>query len=175
MTKRIAIGIAWVAVAAVILLVIGNARGPAGDRGGEPNATASARPEPRPGSHRPGSTPAAAGGLESERVSEDELQVLAMYEDMTRAFAEAGGSCDEMAVAVEAAVDEHAGSLARALRARKAMTREQVGDAQRRLNQEHGERMAELRLHVKQAVARCKRNPRLMNALRSLARLQAPS
>lgn len=174
MTRRIPILVVSVGLCALAFLLFSDSRGDGPTAVDETPEQTAGSSSVTPNTYYQSDLAANSPTLPGE-PSEDEKQVLVMYGEMANAFAENHGNCHKMAASIETVVDTHADSLVRLLTDRASMSPEQVAVAQRRLNQQQGPRMQKLRHSMKQAVAQCKHNKRLMNAMRSLAKLKAPS
>jgi len=124
--------------------------------------------------------PAAKGihaGEPSDRAAAltgDERDTLMMYDEMRSAFEQYGTDCLRMGESIELAVKAHTPALERLRDHRDSSSREEQAESNRRVEAAEGPRLNELRGAMEQAVAKCKHDPRLRDALRDLARLNAP-
>ncbi len=104
-------------------------------------------------------------------ATEVEREAIMMYEEMANAFTENFNSCDRIGVAMAKAIETHRPAITRLVEERAELGPQGFALSQRRIEQQFGPRMAELRHGIEQAASKCKRNPQVMNALRGLAKI----
>jgi hypothetical protein len=104
----------------------------------------------------------------------DERDTLIMYDEMRSAFEQHGTDCLRMGEAIELAVKAHTPTLERLRDQRDRSSIQEQAESNRRVEAAEGPRLRELRGAMEQAVAKCKHDPRLRDALRNLARLNSP-
>ena len=187
MSKR-TVGAVVVVIAALLYLIAGAgwraddraavaaAASPADERGvaAAEQSSASAQPVPASAAQAANTPVPPAKGASDAALSADEREALVMYDEMQSAFAQYRSDCLRMGEAVAIAVQAHTPAITRLRDLRDSLSPEAQAAALQRLEAAQGPHLQELREGVEQAVARCKHDPQLLNALRELARLNAP-
>ena len=107
-------------------------------------------------------------------LTHDERETLVMYDEMRSAFEQYGTDCLRMGEAIETSVQAHEPVLIRLRDLRDSRSAAEQAQAARRVEAAEASRLKELRAAMEQAVAKCKHDPTLRNALRKLATLNAP-
>ena len=124
-----------------------------------------------PGAAAPADDPGAGG---EPVLSEDEHEILVMYDEMRSAFEQYHTDCLRMGEAIETAVKAHTPALLRLRDKRDSLSVQDQVRSARRVEAAQGPRLKELRFAMEQAVAKCKHDETLREALRELGRLYAP-
>jgi hypothetical protein len=123
---------------------------------------------------RPSATKPAPAPQVDVTLSADERETLVMYDEMKSAFEQFHTDCLRMGEAIDVTVTAHTSALTRLRDKRDSMTVEQQVQATQRVEAAEGQHLKELRAAMEQAVAKCKQDLTLRDALRRLATLNAP-
>ncbi len=107
----------------------------------------------------------------SGEATEEEKQVLVMYDVMAEAIEANDKDCKAMGEAVEAAVDKHSSSVNNLIAVRAEMDKKQLGSSSKRLENAEGERMESVRKSLRKGMSKCSSNEQLIGALRKLAKM----
>ncbi len=112
-----------------------------------------------------------AGAAAPETATPQEEQLVAMYEEITAAFAAHDKDCDAMAAALSAAVDEHAEGIKAWTRAQAKLSEADKLAAHARVYRVAGSRMTRAQDAIRNAMSACAPNEHFQAALRKLALL----
>jgi hypothetical protein len=141
-------------------------------------ARLSAPPSPTaPTAPPPASAPLAKAGRvgadapAAETATPQEEQLVAMYEEITAAFAAHDKDCDAMAAALSAAVDEHAEGIKAWTRAQAKLSEADKLAAHARVYRVAGSQMTRAQDAIRNAMSACAPNEHFQAALRKLALL----
>jgi glycyl-tRNA synthetase beta subunit len=94
-----------------------------------------------------------------------------MYDDMAALFDRHKSDCAAMADAVSKLIAERAPAVAALMQTRAALSAEAQAAAQKRVDAAAAKRTEHVRNTMRVAIAQCASEPKLMDALRSLALL----
>jgi hypothetical protein len=107
----------------------------------------------------------------AETATPQEEQLVAMYEEITAAFAAHDKDCDAMAAALSAAVDEHAEGIKAWTRAQAKLSEADKLAAHARVYRVAGSQMTRAQDAIRNAMSACAPNAHFQAALRKLALL----
>ncbi len=121
------------------------------------------------GSDEANAAPVAAKDPSSGDVTPEEEEVLQLYEDIAQALDHPAVSCKDLGIQVSDFVGQELSVLERLAQARGRMTAAQRQAATERLEQSAGAQLARLRQSLRVGLGRCPGEPRLNEAIRTMA------